>query len=215
MKGEGTPSSVWTAAALGLGLLALVCAPASSAETPASDANDTGRSAPDTYTATTVAMTPADLELRIDVLEWSDEAGRSAAVAALQNPSEVTAALQKLPTLGYVWRSGSGVGYALKYAHRVPTPEGERLTFVTDKPLGAYDFEPWTAEAAAKSSDLAYSVIELYLDESGRGDGTLSLAAEVQLQPEAGLVSLKTNDGAPHLLKDAEHQPKPYWADGA
>ncbi|HEX6994748.1 MAG TPA: hypothetical protein VF339_11455 [Gammaproteobacteria bacterium] len=169
----------------------------------------------DRFTATTVAMTPADIELRIDVREWSDEAGRSAVVDALAAGSDVASALRELPTLGYVWRGDSGVGYSVKYAHRIHTSSGERITFVTDKRLGAYDFEPWTADGATEGSELEYSVIELMLPENGTGDGTLSLAAEVKLDRENGLVLLETPADAPRLLTDVKLEPKPYWAKGS
>ena len=166
------------------------------------------------FTATTVSMSPADVELRIDVREWSDEAGRSAVVAALAG-ADVASALRELPTVGYVWRSDSGVGYSVKYAHRVATPEGDRVTFVTDKRLGAYDFKPWTADGTSAGSELDYSVIQLDLADSGSGDGTLSLAAEVKLDREIGLVLLETAEDAPRLLTDAQLEPKPYSAKGS
>lgn len=169
----------------------------------------------DRFTATTVAMTPADIELRIDVREWSDEAGRAAVVAALAEGGDVAGALRALPTVGYVWRSDSGVGYSVKYAHRIDTPEGERITFVTDKRLGAFDFKPWQAEGVDEDSGLEYSVIELKLPENGTGDGTLSLAAEVKLDRENGLVLLEAPADAPRLLTDVKLEPKPYWAQGS
>lgn len=169
----------------------------------------------DRFTATTVSMTPANIELRIDVREWSDEDGRAAVVAALAEGSNVTQALRALPTLGYVWRSDSGVGYSLKYAHRIDTPEGERITFVTDRRLGAYDFKPWAADGVTENSELEYSVIELRLPENGTGDGTLSLAAEVKLDRENGLVLLEAPADAPRVLADVKLEPKPYWAKGS
>jgi hypothetical protein len=189
---------------LGAGVLALVCAGAVRADAP---------TPPDRFTAVTAAMTPRDLGLRFDVREWSDEASRAAVVAALAGGPDAQEALAGLPTQGYVWQNGSGVGYALKYAHRAPAPQGDRVTFVTDKPLGSYDFKPWAADPPAAASELAYSVIELYLDEEGSGVGTLSLTAEVELDETNSLVSLAAN-GAPHLLVNAKLEPKPYWASG-
>lgn len=169
----------------------------------------------DRFTATTTSMTPGGIELRIDVREWSDDAARSAVVSALAGEAEVAPALRELPTLGYVWRSDSGVGYSVKYAHRVDTPEGERVTFVTDKELGAYDFKPWAVEGDAKSFDLEYSVIELYLPDNGSGNGTLSLGAEVKLDRENGVVTLEATEHGERLLTNAKMEPKPYTAKGS
>lgn len=163
---------------------------------------------PDTFTATTAEMEPAELGLKIDVKEWSDDEARAAVLAAMGD--EDASALTELPTVGYVWVSGSGVGYALKYAHRSSTAEGERITFVTDRAVGSYDFKPWMPKDEAAANDLAYSVIELDLDESGNGDGTMSLAADVAVDADAQTVSLDPD--APRLLVGAKAEPKPYWA---
>ncbi len=154
------------------------------------------------FSARTVSMTPADIELRIDVREWSDEAGRAAVAAALAGEGDAGAALRELPTLGYVWRSDSGVGYAVKYAHRIELPDGERATFVTDRRLGAYDFKPWTVDGDSSGGELDYSVIELALANGGSGDGTISLAAEVEIDDENGLIALDAN--AARVLTDVE-----------
>ena len=167
---------------------------------------------PDRFTAATTSMTPRDLGLRLDVREWSDEASRAAVLAAL-GEADAQKALASLPTIGYVWQNGSGVGYALKYAHRVSTPQGQRVTFVTDRRLGSYEFKPWAVDPPAARPELAYSVIELYLDERGSGDGTMSLGADVTLDAANAIVSLDAK-GAPHLLANARLEPKPYWASG-
>ena len=170
--------------------------------------------APDKFTATTTAMSPSGVTLRVDVRTWSDEAARGAVVAALAQESGVHEALASLPTVGYVWQSGSAVGYSVKYAHRVSTSQGESVTFVTDKLIGGYEFKPWSVAAAssapATTPKLDYSVIELYLDGSGRGDGTLSLAADVKLDSTGALVSLAPD--APRVLANAKLEQKPYWA---
>jgi hypothetical protein len=170
----------------------------------------TGPVLSDRYTATTASMTPSDVGLRFDVREWSDEAARAEVVAALEGDAEAQQALTRLPTVGYIWKAGSSVGYSVKYAHRTATPEGERITFVTDKRLGAYDLQPWAANPPAATEDLGYSVVELYL-EDGSGVGTLSLAADVRIDAANGLVTLAP-DSAPKLLANVKTEPKPYWA---
>ena len=173
------------------------------------------RAVPDTFTATTTDdMTPAGITLKIDVLEWSDDSARAAVIAALTNEAETSEPLAELPTIGYVWPSGSAVGYALKYAHRMSTTgDGERVTFVTDKPLGSYGFAPWAADGQSPSA-LDYSVIDLQLTAEGDGVGTLSLAADVVFDQETHAVSLATPDSGTKLLTGGRREPKPYWAQG-
>ena len=55
------------------------------------------------------------------------------------------------------------------------------MTFVTEKNLGNYDIKPWAADPPLGRPDPGYSVIELYLDARGRGEGALSLASEVRV----------------------------------
>jgi hypothetical protein len=157
----------------------------------------------DTYTATTAGMTPADLGLRFQVLEWSDDAARAEVIATLEDP----AALGKLPTVGYVWPAGSPVGYTVKYAQRSKTDDGrDRITLVTDKVLGSYDFKKWSvANAPPEQSAAGYSVVELYVDAAGNGTGTLSLGADVVIDETASTVTLAT--GGNPLLTDVRRQP--------
>jgi hypothetical protein len=198
-----------TAAALTFGLLMLVGASASSADTPPAAA---GPVTPDRFKATTTAMTPRDATVRFDVREWSDEDARAAVLAALSGDADAQKELASLPTIGYAWVSNSSVGYALKYAYRSKTAEGERITFVTDKRLGAYDFKPWVAEAPAATPELHYSVIELYLNGSGHGDGTMSLVAGVDLDSANAVLTLKP--GAPRVLANATSEAKRTWGSG-
>jgi len=171
------------------------------------------RPVPDTYTATTTGMTPDGQGLRFVVTEWSDDGDRSVVVSVLdgeESPSEV---LSELSSVGAVWLDGSGAGYAIKYAHRAATDDGgEVVTLVTDKPVGSYNFRPWAVENATATATVEYSVIELRLDASGNGVGTMSLAADVATDDEANTVSLVRADATPDVLADVALQPKPYWA---
>ena len=169
----------------------------------------------ETFKATTVGMTPAGLELKIDVFRWSSEADRDAAVTALAAETPEAPPLLDLPTLGYVWPSGSGLGHLLKYAHRVAEPDGgEHITLVTGRPLGAFDRERWAATDVPDPAARGFTVIELRLDSNGQGMGTMSLAAGVAVNQEAQTVSLEDYDAAPMLLEAVARQPKPYGADG-
>ena len=185
--------------------LMATCAMAAAALTLAWDAFAAGPRLADTFTATTANMTPAGLDLRIQILEWQESAAREEVIAAIAAAADAASPLAKLPTVGYVWPKGSPVGYALKYAHRAPAPDGgERITLVTDRRLGQYDFKGWSVPSPAATKDLPYSVIELYVDSSGAGKGTTSLAAEVQLDEQSSTLSLAT--GSMNLLTDVKRE---------
>ena len=161
----------------------------------------------DTFTATTANMTPAGTSLRIQIIEWQEAAARAEAVATLVAGADAATPLGKLPTVGYVWPNGSPVGYSLKYAHRVAQPDGsERITLVTDKRLGSYDFRGWSVASPAASSDAPYSVISLELNGSGAGTGSFSLVGDVMLDEEAGIVTLNAGAGMPSLLTNVKRE---------
>jgi hypothetical protein len=163
----------------------------------------------DRFTAVTTAITPRDVTLRMNLLRWSDDAGRADVVAALGEP-DPTAALLQLPTLGHIWLSSSPVGFAVKYAHRTAMPDGgERITFVSEKRLDYYDFRKWAPTPPLAARDTGYAVVELYLDANGHGTGSFSLAADVEVDEADSQVSLA--EGAPRLLMNAHFEPRPYW----
>ena len=156
----------------------------------------------DTFTATTRGMTPDGVSLRIQVLEWSSDAARADVIAALEDPS----ALSKLPTVAYIWPAGSPVGYTAKYAHRSTTANGgERITFVTDKRVGSYDFKKWSVATPPAQPPPSYSVVELYLDAGGAGVGNLSLAADVVVDAATSTVTLTR--GGNEVLAEVKREP--------
>jgi hypothetical protein len=192
--------------------LMTTCAMAAIAMFMASKAFAAGpRLVADTFTATTANMTPAGVTLRLQIIEWQDAEARAQAVATLAAGAEGAAALGKLPTVGYVWPNGSPVGYSLKYTHREPMAGGgERVTLVTDRRLGSFDFKGWSVASPAVGGDRPYSVIELELNPDGTATGTFSLAADVALDETAGTVALAEHAGAPPLLTNVVHEkPKP------
>ena len=168
------------------------------------DAGAAPRLVADTFTATTANMTPAGVNLRIQIIEWQEAAARAEVVATLAAGAGASTPLAKLPTVGYVWPSGSPVGYSVKYAYRAQQANGnEHVALVTEKRLGSYDFKGWSAPGSAPAGDAPYSVIELDLN-GGTGTGTLSLAGEAVLDQGAGTVALKP--GAPSLLTNVKHE---------
>lgn len=167
------------------------------------------RPVPDTYKAVTAHMSPAGVELKIDVLRWSTDEQRGAVVEAISRDEGVAAALRDLPSLGVVWRSGSAVGHSIKYAHRETMADGsEHITLVTDKPVGATSFNPWTADDTGEATSLEFSVLEF----TTGGSGTMSLGAEVLVDAATETIALE-RAARPALLTNVRKEPRPYWAD--
>jgi len=169
---------------------------------------------PDPYEASLTGVSATGITLKLEILNWSDAAGREAVVQALgEDPKEIGKTLDKLPSVGAVWQSGSAVGHSVKYAERQAEADGsQRITLVTTKPFDSYSFKLWTLTSGTAPPRLPYGVIELKVDGKGSGSGTLSLAAEVAVDTAANTVRLKTGGGTPTLLTGVKLLPKPYWA---
>ena len=166
---------------------------------PAADMSDGGVTR---YSATTANLDPEGVALRFDILRWSDEATAARVVAALQS-DDVHAAIDEVPTVGYVWPEGSPVGYSVKYARRETVDSGERLTLVTSRTLGVYDFGGWNLHGENSGAELDYSVIELDLSDSGNGTGLASLATPVIIDADADTLSLDRSIDSTALFVDA------------
>lgn len=164
--------------------------------------------APARFEATTTNMTPSDLALEIHVLEWSDQMARNDVLAALASESDVRSQLSELPTHGYIWIEGSSVGHAIKYAHRATSGDGgERITLVTDRPLGLHSFEPWQIGGRPVSEETQYAAIELDLSD---GTGLILPAADVVLDDDNDVIMLQRDDGVEPVLGAVGVAPESY-----
>jgi hypothetical protein len=155
------------------------------------------------FTAVSVNVTGAGTPLRISLMRWSTDAEREQLTAALSKDAEkeFPGALEKIPTLGYVWTSESA-GYFVRYAWRAATADGgERIVIVTDKRLGNWDSRIWRPVAPVDFS-YPYTVLELRLNRSGQGEGKGSVSARVTVDSEAKTIALQNYAAAAVVLKD-------------
>lgn len=84
--------------------------------------------------------------------------GKGASAPPKKTPTQALSdTLAKLPTVGYVW-TNEIAGYSVKYAARIPQPDGgEHLLILIGRPM-------------ADSTD-PFSVLELHLPAKGLGEG--------------------------------------------
>ena len=159
----------------------------------------------ESFTGTTVNLNPgAGVGLQINVFKWATETERDALLAVLQEKgdSALGTGLEKAPTIGYIW-DGGPLGYSLRYAHRVPLPDGgERIVLVTDRPLGSWGREAWKPSEQAVAPTYAFTLIELRLNKHGHGHGKMSLATKVTADSDAKTVTLENYTAAPVLINN-------------
>jgi hypothetical protein len=91
-------------------------------------------------------------------------------------------ALRSSPAVGSIDADSGKV--TIRYAVDQKTDKGRRLVLIADRPLF---FIANTAESKSRAG-YELTVIELLLDESGVGTGTLAGAARVKPSPETGVV---------------------------
>jgi hypothetical protein len=135
--------------------------------------------------------------------------GRGAEADAA-TPSEtpqgaLAAALKKAPTVGLLWTSET-VGYSIKYAYRLPQPDGgERIILATDRRLGAWN-NNWTPVGSPASNDYQFSVLELRFNAKGDGEGKVSVTGKVAIDSTAKTIALESYSGLPVILKGVKRQ---------
>ncbi|HYR91331.1 MAG TPA: hypothetical protein VE422_45160 [Terriglobia bacterium] len=131
--------------------------------------------------------------------------GADAAEAPRQTPeSSLAAALEKAPTLGYLWSSESS-GYALRYAGRLPQPDGERIILITNRRLGAWN-NLWKPVGSAAATDYEFSIVELHLNSKGEGEGKTSLTGKVAVDSAAKMIGLENYSALPVVLKGVKRR---------
>jgi len=119
--------------------------------------------------------------------------GRGPAAAPLSPIAAFTAALNRVPTVGYLWTNDI-TGYSIKYAWHSALPDGtERIVLVSDRRLGAYTIA-WKSKTA--ETDYSFTLIELRTGPKGLIEGKTSLASKVVVDSEAKTVALENYAGA-------------------
>jgi hypothetical protein len=115
-------------------------------------------------------------QLEIVVERWSAEAQRQRLTEVLLNsgPEKLLEALQDAPKVGYI-RTTTSLAWDLHFASHVPAEDGgERIVIATDRPVGFREL--WNQ---TRSVEYPFTIVELRVDKSGEGDGTMSLATKV------------------------------------
>ena len=161
----------------------------------------------DTFSATTTnAISATGEKLRIEVFRWSTDEDRDKLVSAFKEKGadQLDTVLQALPESGYVWTAES-LGYSVHYAYREQLHNGgERIILATDRPLGSWSGHPWAAKLDSNSITYPYSVIELLLNSSGRGEGKMSLSSKVVASDADKTIALENADHSAAVLKNVQ-----------
>ena len=128
--------------------------------------------------------------------------GRGGDATPLTPIQAFTAALQKAPTVGYIWTTDV-TGYSIKYAWHATQPDGtERIVLATDRRLGAYS-PAWTLNNSGTPTDYEFTLLELRLDPKG-GEGKASLTTKLVADNNTKQLSLENYAAAPTILQNVK-----------
>jgi hypothetical protein len=128
--------------------------------------------------------------------------GPAADDAATRTPEgSLAAAIKKANTVGILWTS-ENVGYSIKYAYRLPQPDGgERIILATDRRVGAWS-NLWKPTDSATTPDYAFSIIELRVNSKGQGEGKGPIGGKVAVDADAKTVAVDGYGTLPVVFKD-------------
>lgn len=116
--------------------------------------------------------------ITIDIRRWSTDEERTKFLAAYsQGAQQAAEGMQKAESVGYIWRSGSGLGQSVRYAFDTKLPDGrQRVVLVTTD-----NILEWNRRPGSVSTEPAppLTVVELRLPTTGPGEGKLSAKVRV------------------------------------
>ena len=134
-----------------------------------------------------------------------DEAPPPAPVAPITPAASLGSSLNRAASVGVLWTSET-VGYSIRYAYRVATPDGsERIILATDRRLGAWN-NAWKTPSGSTDIDYPFSLIELRLTGTGTGEGKVSLTTPINVDSTAKSIALENYGSAPIMLKAVKRQ---------
>jgi hypothetical protein len=139
--------------------------------------------------------------VQIRISRWSTDADRTRLLTVLREsgPQALLKELQKTPSVGTI-RTPNSVGYDLRYARQAPVGDGRRIVIATDRPIGFFE-----ATNQGRTLDYPFTLIQMQLDKSGRGTGTMSYATKIVANDD--MIELEDIASSPFKLTNIEAKP--------
>jgi hypothetical protein len=130
---------------------------------------------------------PKTATVDFTITRWSTDAEREKLLAILKenkNPTDpLLRALQKMPKVGYI-RTPERLAWDLRYARQTPLDEGGRqIVLATDRPIGFAE-----ARNQPRSIDYPFTVLEIHLDKTDRGEGKILVGTKIYIDKKNNLV---------------------------
>jgi hypothetical protein len=158
--------------------------------------------------STVATGTTAVLDIRIT--RWSTAAEREKLVAtAVEKGSDaLLRALQKMPDHGRISIPGwtgpdphnARLGWELHYAFNTPGEDGgQRIGIATDRYIGF-----WEARNQPRTIDYPFTLIEIRLDNQGKGVGKMAVATKIEFDKKKKQMVLENYSSEPVRLNEVK-----------
>lgn len=136
--------------------------------------------------------------VEISITRWSTpEEGTQLETTFLERGQEALVdALQKLPEVGRV-RVGTSLSYPLQYAEANRLDDGWHVFVATDREIGPY--EGYYRE---RTMDFPLTLIELHLNDEGKGNGTAAIGVRLRFDAETSTLNIEEWDTQPVRLRN-------------
>jgi hypothetical protein len=158
--------------------------------------------------STVAPGTTAVMDIRVS--SWSSQKEREQLLgtAVEKNSDALLRALQKMPKHGRMsipgWRGpdphNARLGWDLRYAFNTPLDDGgQRITIATDRYIGM-----WEAREQPRTIDYPFTLIEIRLDQSGKGTGKMAVATKIEFDKKKQQLVLENYASEPVRLNEVK-----------
>jgi 23S rRNA pseudoU1915 N3-methylase RlmH len=138
-------------------------------------------------------------QIEVGIDSWSPEEERKKFLAILieKGQEELVKALRETKAVGYMRiQGGQYTSSPIRLSSQGKTKDGKRhIILVTDRPIGL-------REAARSTQSIQYdlTVIELLVDDKGKGQGAIAPGAKVSVDKETNRLKIETFQTTPTRL---------------
>jgi len=138
----------------------------------------------------------------IDIVieRWStpEEAAKLKAVFVEGGADKLLSAVQKVkPRCGFV-RTSTSLGWDINYARETDLPDGgKKIVLGTDRPVGM-----WEARNQGRSMDYQFSLAEIHLPATGKGQGKAITAAKLTYDKKDNTLEIENYQREPVRLNE-------------
>jgi hypothetical protein len=132
-----------------------------------------------------------------------DERNRFLAVLNERGPEALLDVFQKAPSIGRLGAPGR-IGYEIRYAAEMPGEDGgRRIVIATDRRMSFFE-----AANRPRTVDYPFTVVQLNLDNEGKGDGRASIYARIEVDKKHNTIVLEDIGIQPVTLMNVQASPK-------